>query len=503
MSGQARHDGDAVVTTSAGRLRGRATGRGYAWLGVPYAAPPVGAGRFRPPRPPTGWAGVRDALAFGPMCVQPGGDRGSEDCLYLNVWSPGTTGTPRPVLVYVHGGGFVAGSGDEYDGSALSARGDVVVVTLNYRLGPWGFLHLADLDAQFADCANLTLRDLIAALEWVRDNIAAFGGDPRRVTLFGQSAGAMLIGSLLAVPAVAGLCHAAAMFSGTGQLVHDRSDAAEVVHRLLAELALPRHQAGRLRTLPAATLSAAADAVRLGSDDERLGCHAYLPVVDGDLLPRHPMAAAKSGATARVPLLVSWCRDEMAAFSSDGPDSFLPRGQRAYGRRRLGGPAWHALEAAYRRQAGPGTDPVLALTGDALFGMPAIRLAELWRHGGGHVWLMRFDHGPAIDPYQRLGPTHGADVACLWSEVGVFQRSAAVGGPTPAPMPPADRAVTAALQDALLALARTGSPEHRGLPGWLEYGEPDRVTLLMRDEPCTAADPDAWRRTAWEGLPLP
>jgi para-nitrobenzyl esterase len=435
------------------------------------------------------------------MCVQPDGSRGSEDCLYLNIWSPGTAGAPRPVLVYVHGGGFVAG--DEYDGSALSARGDVVVVTLNYRLGPWGFLRLAGLDSQFADCANLALCDLIAALEWVRDNIAAFGGDPGRVTLFGHSAGAMLIGSLLAVPAVAGLCHAAAMLSGTGQLVHDRSDAAEVVDRLLAELELPRQQVGRLRALPTATLAAAADRVRLGSGDERLGGHAYLPVVDGDLLPCHPMEAAGSGAAARVPLLVGWARDEMAAFSPAGPDSFLPRAQSAYGRRRLGGPAWDGLEAAHRREMDPDADPVVALAGDALFGMPAIRLAEMWRRGGGQVWLMRFDHTPAIDPYQRLGPTHGADVACLWSEVGMFQRSAALGGPTPAPMTPADRSVTAALQDAMFALVRTGSPEHPGLPRWPEYGEPDRATLLMRDEPQMAADPDAWRRKAWEVFPLP
>jgi para-nitrobenzyl esterase len=437
------------------------------------------------------------------MSVQPDGSRGSEDCLYLNVWSPGTGGGPRPVLVWIHGGGFVAGSGGEYDGAALAARGGVVVVTVNYRLGPWGFLHLADLGHEYADSTNCALRDLMAALDWIRENIAAFGGDPDRVTLFGQSAGAMLIGTLLGTPGAAGLFHAAALFSGAAQQVHDRADAAEVASRLLAALGLNPAEAGRLRAVPTATLAAAADTVRLGSADARLGSHAYLPVIDGELLPRHPMDALGSGAARQVPLLISWCRDEMASFCAHGPDSFLPAGQRAYLRRRLGEPAWAGLQAAYHRSVAEPANPGGALLGDAMFGLPAIRLAERQQRGGGRAWLMRYDHTPGIDPYPHLGPTHGADIPCLWSEVGVFLPSPAVTGGTPAPMPPADQQVAAALQDAVFALARAGSPEHPGLPCWPAYTPWRRATLLMRPSPAVVEDPDGSRRRSWDGLSQP
>ena len=437
------------------------------------------------------------------MSVQPDGSRGSEDCLYLNVWAPSIGGAPRPVLVWIHGGGFVAGSGSEYDGAALAARGDVVVATLNYRLGPWGFLHLADLGPGYADSANLALRDLVAALGWIQDNIAEFGGDPQRVTLFGQSAGAMLVGTLLGTPAAAGLFHGAALFSGAAQHVHDRADAAEVTGRLLATLRLRPHQAGQLRELPTAILAGAADAVRLGSADARLGSHAYLPVVDGEVLPRHPMDAVGSGAARRVPLLISWCHDEMAAFCGDGPDSFVPSGRRAYLRRRLGEPAWAALEAAYRHTVDPAADSGGALLGDAMFGLPAIRLAEQQQRGGGRAWLMRYDHVPDIDPYPLMGPTHGADIACLWSEVGMFMPSPAVTGDTPTRMRPADRLVTEALQDAVLTFARAGSPEHPGLPCWPDYLARTRATLLMRAAPTIVEDPDGGRRRCWDGLSLP
>src|SRR6266480_5949943 len=245
--------GNPIVETRYGKVQGSEQGSLSVWKGIPFAQPPTGQRRFRAPQPPEPWTGVLDATKFGPMAPQVqeapesmiGADRAveqrpmSEDCLYLNIWSPGADQEKRPVMVYIHGGAFTLGSASDpwYDGTSFAATHNIVVVSLNYRLGILGFVYLKDLagaDANYT--GNCGLLDQIAALEWVRENIAAFGGDPDQVTVMGESAGAISIGTLLGMPAAHGLFQRAILQSGAGSDLTTRSRATNVAQALLAKL---------------------------------------------------------------------------------------------------------------------------------------------------------------------------------------------------------------------------------------------------------------------------
>src|SRR3712207_215533 len=275
MQSAGRHGGPvrmaSTVMTAVGEVAGELGDGVHVFRGIPYARPPVGELRFRPPQPPEPWAGARPATAFGSIAMQSpsplenlfgAAERPSmsEDCLYLNIWTPGLDGARRPVMVWIHGGAFVTGSGSTpwYDGTRFAARGDVVVVTLNYRLGAFGFLHLADLIGEsFVGSGNAGILDQAAALAWVRDNIAAFGGDPENVTIFGESAGAMSVGTLLALPAARGLFQRAILQSGAASNAMSRERANEVAGRLLEALGIPREKSETIRDVPARDLLAA------------------------------------------------------------------------------------------------------------------------------------------------------------------------------------------------------------------------------------------------------
>ena len=312
------------VTIDTGILEGAAdsvTGVDV-FRGIPYAAPPVGALRWRPPRPPAQWTGVRDAKQLGHNCMQgqpypdidPYAAGVSEDCLYLNVWtsSLGSASPPRPVMVWIHGGGFFAGFGGEerHNGARLAQKG-AVIVTLNYRLGPFGFFAHPALAAESPHHAagDYGLLDQIAALQWVRRNIARFGGDPARVTIFGESAGGMSVGSLIASPLAKGLFQRAILESGTGVGIGiARRDSAQAIGVQLAESLgvadTGAKVAARLRAVPADTVLAAA--ARLGPP----GAPKFWPVVDGWVLPEPVDSALLRGTASRVPVIVGSNRDE-------------------------------------------------------------------------------------------------------------------------------------------------------------------------------------------------
>jgi para-nitrobenzyl esterase len=292
------------AATSHGRLQGLRQEDVCIFRGVPFARAPVGPLRFRPPQALQGWCGVRDVRAYGPSAPQNKGDplasifedcsQGqSEDCLTLNLWTPATDGARRPVLVWIHGGRFVRGSASEIpiDGAALARRGDIVVVAIQYRLGPLGFLHV---NGGRPWDSNVGLRDQIAALEWVRSEIAAFGGDPDNVTLSGQSAGAISAGALLCSPRARGLFHRAILQSGP-PVGLDPAVASPVADTLLQSLALtdPEH----LRHLPVEALLASEEACNASPGSRPLGLP-YMPVVDGDVLPADPFQAARERASA-------------------------------------------------------------------------------------------------------------------------------------------------------------------------------------------------------------
>ncbi|MDQ0380579.1 carboxylesterase/lipase family protein [Amycolatopsis thermophila] len=297
-----------VVSLGAGRLRGTVAADHRLFQGIPYAAPPIGPLRWRPPQPVAAWTGVRDATAPGARCPQPGAE-GSEDCLFLNVTTPADTHERHPVLVWVHGGAFLGGSGDTYDARELAARGDLVVVTLNYRLGALGWLAHPAL-AHEGGAGNFGLLDQQAALRWVRDNIAAFGGDPARVTVAGESAGAMSVCDHLVSPGSAGLFRAAIVQSGPCQAHATAAAAAQASTAYAANVgcADPATAASCLRALPFAALLTAPRYYDLA------GVPVAGPVTGEALLPANPVDAIASGAAARVPVMVGVTRDEFTLF---------------------------------------------------------------------------------------------------------------------------------------------------------------------------------------------
>lgn len=457
-----------IVNTRYGAVEGLVRGDVTAFLGVPFAASPVGDLRWRPPVPPTPWAGVRPAVEYGPAVPQchdavaeemlgqlpyPAAEDG---CLNLNVWTPGTGDGPRPVMVWIHGGAFLNGSGRDvvYDGSRLAAKHGVVVVTVNYRVGVLGFLHLAEvLGAEHVSSGNVGLLDQVAALRWVGENIAAFGGDPGNVTVFGQSAGAMSIVSLITSPVASGLFHRAVAQSGSGELVGSPERADAVTHEVLAVLGLDESEAHRLWEVPVAELIAAEESViaalRAGGDEVGLP---FVPVVDGVVLPARPLDAIRAGTVTPVPLLLGANRDEGGLFLL-APGSPEPS---------------HA-----------------ALTGARLFLEPTERLAEAYAALTPDVWRYLFTW--------RSGARDGLLGACHSLELPfVFDNLDQPGVPFfTGPNPP--QALADDLGEAWTAFARDGAPP----ADWPRFDREDRWTRLL-DVPCsTERDPSRPPRTLW------
>jgi para-nitrobenzyl esterase len=318
---------NAVVEIRSGRVRGERRSGVACFRGIPFARPPLGPLRFRAPELEEPWAGIRDVTEPGPGAPQRTGlparlagvggaaRRGDEDCLTLDVFTPQPDGARRPVLVWIHGGAFVFGTGSApvYDGRWLACRGDVVVVSLHYRLGALGFLSLGELLPEGPFASNVGLRDQIAALEWVRDNIAVFGGDPSNVTMFGESAGAMSVVTLLGCPSARGLFRRAIAQSGAGHNCSSRERAARVSERFLRELELPLARAEELLRLPPDQL-VSAQLRTVAAMGVRTGGLAWQPAVDGELLPESPLEAVAAGLSREVPLLIGTNRDEWNLF---------------------------------------------------------------------------------------------------------------------------------------------------------------------------------------------
>lgn len=476
-----------TVETASGPVAGAREGDLVVFRGIPYARRPVGELRFRPPQPPEPWTEVRQAVAPGPIAVQSpsplesmfGGARPAtgEDCLFVNVWTPGTgDGVARPVLVWVHGGAFVTGSGSTpwYDGTSFATRHDCVVVTLNYRLGAFGFLHLADLGGEaYASSGNVGLLDQAAALGWVRDNIAAFGGDPSNVTVFGESAGAMSIGTLLAMPAAEGLFRRAIPQSGAASNVHDRDRASAVAQGVLDELGLS--SVDGLLDVPAGALLAAQDrvAVKFGST----GKLAFQPVVDGTALPRSPLDALAAGSAAGVDLLTGTNLDEMRLFTTLDPRmaaiddaTLLARCDELFGAG--AGEAAIAAYRAARSSAGAG-EIWSAVLSDRVFRVPAVRMAERHRHQGGSTYLYLFTWAtPAFGGV--LGSCHALEIPFVFNALDAPGVRMFTG-----PVDDEARTLALAIHDAWAAFARTGDPNHPGLPEWPQYHDDDRPTMVL------------------------
>nr|WP_202527367.1 carboxylesterase family protein [Streptomyces sp. SID486] len=493
-----------VLATRHGSVRGILGSDGIArFKNIPYAAAPTGPLRFAPPRPPAAWDGVRDADAYGPTApktaysapldrILPEVDIPGEDILNLNVWTPDPGGR-LPVMVWMHGGAFTNGSGavPGYDGTAF-ARDGVVLVSLNYRLGAEGFLHVGADDTA---PANLGLLDQVAALEWVRDNIASFGGDPARVTVFGQSAGAMSVGALLAMPAAKGLFHRAVLQSGAAHHALSPASATLVAARMAALLGVPPTRPD-LAAVPLPRLLAAQHELRgeiSARPDPALWGEAALnmmpfePVVDRDSLPSLPIDAIADGAAAGIDVLVGWTRDEFRLFTVPSglhgqvTDDLLERAAAAYGLPARGVAAYRAAHPG----AAPG-DLYAEIATDWFYRLPALRLAEAQTRHGARAHLYEFAwSSPAFGG--ALGACHAVDVPFVFDNLADPGFAPLLGGAQP-------QHIADSTHAAWVSFATTGDP------GWPAHREPGGTVHRFGAPPDDTHAPLADLLPLWEGV---
>ena len=502
-----------TIQTVSGKVAGVRDDGVEIFRGVPFARPPLGKLRFRAPVPPERWEGVRDASEFGGSAPQgrieldvlPGMDVGrqSEDCLYLNVYTPVADDAQRPVLVWIHGGAFVIGSGSQvlYDGAPLARRGDVVVVTVNYRLGTLGFLHLADLCGEaIGTNPNAGILDQVAALEWVRDNIAQFGGDPANVTIFGESAGGMSVGTLLGLPAARGLFRRAIPQSGAAHNAASRETASKVAELYLGELGVAPADAEKLRELPCEELLEAQGRLlqRLQQEPIEGAALTLGPVVDGDALTKRPIDAIREGSARGVDILVGTNRDEWRLFAAMDPeiltldDAKLLKDVEQRVPSRDGSGTSHAslLIEAYRkaREGKAGTSPqglFCAIETDRIFGIPAVRLADAQVAEGERVYayLVTWE-SPLLGG--MLGACHAVELPFVFGTLEHAELFAGSG--------PDAKSLEARIMDAWLAFARDGDP------GWEPYDTERRATMFLGRECEVVSAPFEDERRAWDGV---
>ncbi len=505
---------DTIVKTDVGKIEGYEKRSLYVFKGIPFAAPPIGKRRWLPPSAVEPWSSVRPAkssAAIAPQNIAPSifvaadqtpeREPQSEDCLYLNVWTPGLDDARRPVLFWIHGGGFTGGSGSSamYKGSRLSARGNVVVVTTNYRLGALGFLNLNEVTrGRIPATGNEGLLDQAAALEWVRRNIASFGGDPGNVTIFGESAGSMSVGCQLTLPRSKGLFRRAILQSGATNSTRTPQKAAPVTEQLLAILNIKPTDIDALYSLPVERLLAAQQELmpRLQKRGQSPGL-ALQPVIDGTILPMLPLDAVRKGVAAATPIIVGTNLDEWNVVNARNPEiqnmdeaGLLQRIQWVVPSQDA-----KALAETYRkslaRRGMPNRpcDIFTAIETDQKFRIPAVRLAEAQQSQGQSAYSYLFTWpSPAFGG--TLGAHHALELGFLFGNYGE-----GFGGSGPV----AD-AVSRNIQDAWLAFARTGDPSCESVGRWPSYGT-RRATMMLRDECHIEEAPYDEERRIWESTP--
>ena len=492
---------DGVIAKTASRLvRGEPEKGVFVFRGIRYAAPPVGSLRFRPPVPPIAWTEVQSALDFAPACPQlvetdlteNNNSVMAEDCLAVNIWTPGADDKKRSVMVWIHGGYFAEGSARNtwYDGAKLADKGDVVVVTVQYRIGALGFLDLSGVGGEdFAQSGNLGLLDQIAALKWVRANIAAFGGDPNNVTLFGQSAGAGSVGMLMVMTSARGLFHKAIMESGTPKELNDKATAAEVSRTYMKITGVTN-----IKELQALTMAQMLDAERK-LFETRFGYSAFRPVMDGTVLDELPMQAIAKGHGTSVPVLIGTNLDEIRFWPAlydvpveQKPESLL--------RKRLegivGSKAPQVIET-YRKADADYGDSVIHLLGDVLIRLPAIRFAEAnSQRQPTYMYLFTYR---STSTYRNYGACHGMELPFVFGVIDDLEVIVFTGRDTHR------EALENQLQQAWVNFARNGDPSQPGL-AWSKYDAGTRATMELGLTSRIVNDPDSAKRKLWSDLPF-
>jgi para-nitrobenzyl esterase len=498
-----------VATTTSGRVRGYIDDSILVFKGIPYGAD-TAPRRFMAPIPPEPWTGIRPALEFGPRAPQgkpsrlaspagsvadPGGPV-SEDCLYLNVWTPGLRdGAKRPVMVYIHGGGFVAHAAnfDIYDGVRLCHRGDGVVVTLNHRLNAFGYLFLAELGGpSFADSGNLGQLDLILALKWVRENIGEFGGDPDRVLIFGESGGGAKIACLMGMPAATGLFQRAATSSGESVTVSRPGAATRRAEAVLNALGLSLAQIDQVRTIPMAMLISASHTAGY-----------FGPVLDGRAVPRHPFDPDAPACSAQVPFMVSTNHDESRALiGEDEPalfslswDSLKQNLSRfSDGMANLDLNRVIALYQQVHPEYSP-SDVFFGATTDSRDWRPAVEELQrraLLPRGSAATYSCELRWGSPVDG-GKYKACHGLDLALMFDNVAISHRMTGTG--------PEAYALAEQISEAYIAFARNGDPNHPKIPHWPPYDLDRRATLAFDRVPAVIDDPRRPERELFSQVP--
>ncbi|RRQ28116.1 carboxylesterase/lipase family protein [Rhodococcus sp. Eu-32] len=494
------------IATLDGVVEGKTVGDLVTWRGIPYAAPPVGPRRLRAPQPVEPWTGVRDATEWGNASVQH--KRGtmlsigkyqpsSEDCLTLNVLTPGRrSATPRPVMVFIHGGAYTLGTSATplYGGGSLVRRSlkdshGIVYVSINYRLGALGYLDMTQFSTEARQFdSNLGLRDQVAALEWVQRNIAQFGGDPNNVTIFGESAGGNAVTTLLATPAAKGLFTQAIAESSAPGLVGTHANATQWATQFLDFLGHDGDPADALDTADVTRLGRAGTKLALTVASATPGLHPFGPVVDGDYLPKNPLDAYQDGSAHRVPLIIGTNGREGTLFPKV-LDALPTNPERIDKLFSLTDPS--AKDAVLEAYPGyPSEAAAIDVGGDFTFWKPSLEVAEA-HSAYAPTYSYRFDFAPRIMRWLGLDATHGFELFAVFgiSNTAFGKAMTLPGGRK------AFADVTERVQSQWLEFARTGAP----LPSWPKYDEQSRETMIFDARTRVQRDPRRDRRRAWEG----
>ena len=503
----AQGDNGLVATTEKGQVRGQRVGNVLVFKSIPYAAPPVGELRFAAPAPHQPWTDVRDATQRGPTAsfnrppdgaidgqpiFGPGWVKG-DDYLTTNIWTPALSGPPRPVIVFIHGGAFVLGASDVplYDGTTFAQKG-VVLVSFNYRLGIEGFLKIKGVPS------NLGIRDQLAALRWVQANIGSFGGDPANVTIFGESAGAMSVATLLGSPSAKGLFRRAIMMSGSGQGVLSGEQADRIAAKYASVLRIKNTPEAYRRFTPEQLLAAQQKVtpkmVKLDTDeyaDPGSGTVLYFPVIDGDIVPAMPLTSVQQGASGAIDLLLGYNSDEANYFLI--PSGLLKKIKSNFlltlAAKRLH-PAPASLVTVYK-QAYPTKslgELLSAMATAYQFQVPSVRLADAHARQSGRTYMYEFAW-PSSVAGGTYGAYHGLALPFVFNHRALVTGPRGMLGPSGGPAELAEK-----MQNAWVEFAKTGSP------GWAPYTAAERQTMLLNTNSQLQTNPHAKELRAWEGV---
>ncbi len=497
-------ENEIIVETTHGKIRGYSRRGVIKFKRIPYAAPPVGEFRFKPPAPVEPWSGVRDAIKYSPVSIQPSSNlealfgeplpQSESDCLTLNIWTQSLKDEERPVMFWIHGGGFITGNGASLDGARLVIRGNVVVVSINYRLGYLGFLYMPDIpDAT----ANAGLLDMVAALKWVKVNISKFGGDPNNITIFGESAGGFAVSSLLTMPSAKRLFHRAIPHSGAAhKFSYNPVSGIKVYENLIQKLGVEKGDIETLRKLPVEDFIVQ----QVNTTELRAGVVRVGPIVDKKTLPEHPLEAISKGFAKDIDIFIGSNLDENKLWLMWTPKAFELTEERLYKTvntlmrftKEKESKSKEIIDS-YRELRKNPRDIMDAILTDYMFRIPSIRLAEEQSKHQKNIYMYLFTWQSPIDG-GKYGAMHALELPFVFGllgdkDVGVFP------GRTEE-----TQKLSKKMMDAWIAFARSGNPNHEDIPELPRYDKEKRATILFDKEVAVEKDPYGNERAAWEDI---